>query len=183
MDIQTPEYTVGRWANDGERMTFKGEQLNMTIYHTPGHTLDQVAIWDSDERVLFVGDTMYEYAHILFPLEGSIPLYSDSIGKLKNLVRGWNAEASQRVKMACGHNTRAADAETLLNEVDEMLYGVMMKKFKEIDRGEERDQQQVSFQRDDLKIKFFGPKQYFEDFRDIPAAMQSLADRQSKTET
>lgn len=182
MDIKTPDYTVGHWADDGERMSFDGQDLNMTIYHTPGHTLDQVAIWDSDERVLFVGDTMYEYAHILFPLEGSITLYSDTLGKLKTLVRGWNAAASQRVKMACGHNTRAADAEVLLEEVDEMLYAVMTKQFEEIDRGDERDQQQISFQRGDLKIKFFGPKKYFEDFRGDQEAMKRLQDRQDKTE-
>jgi glyoxylase-like metal-dependent hydrolase (beta-lactamase superfamily II) len=94
MDMQTPKYTVGQWADDGQRLTFDGNNLNLVIYHTPGHTPDQIAIWDSEERVIFVGDTMYEWAHIIFPLEGDIRLYSETLEKLKTLVRGWNATAN-----------------------------------------------------------------------------------------
>jgi glyoxylase-like metal-dependent hydrolase (beta-lactamase superfamily II) len=92
--MRTPVYTIGHWADDGQNLTFDGNDLNLVIYHTPGHTPDQIAIWDSNERIIFVGDTMYEWAHILFPLEGDIGLYSESVEKLKTLVRGWNATAS-----------------------------------------------------------------------------------------
>ncbi|KEY75229.1 hypothetical protein S7711_07143 [Stachybotrys chartarum IBT 7711] len=191
MDMKTPEYTVGHWADDGQKVTFDGNDLKLVIYHTPGHTPDQIAIWDCEERVLFVGDTMYEWAHIIFPLEGDIRLYSETLGKLKTLVRDWNAtticnedpgaaNSPTRVKMACGHNTRAADAEELIDDVDLMLYRVMENLVEEKDRGDERGEPQISYSREDMKIKFFGPKKYFEGFRSDKDAMKSLRERQIK---
>jgi glyoxylase-like metal-dependent hydrolase (beta-lactamase superfamily II) len=101
MDMKTPEYTVSHWADDGQKLTFDGNDLNLVLYHTPGHTPDQLAIWDVEERVIFVGDTMYEWAHIIFPLEGDIRLYSETLEKLKALVRGWNATANVNGGKSC----------------------------------------------------------------------------------
>jgi hypothetical protein len=82
--------------------------------------------------------------------------------------------------MACGHNTRAADAEELIGDVDSMLYRVMANLVQEIDRGDERGEPQVSYRRDDSKINFFGPKRYFEEFRNNKEAMRRLRERQTK---
>jgi hypothetical protein len=84
------------------------------------------------------------------------------------------------VKIACGHNTRAADAEELINEVDSLLYRVMENLIPEVDRGDERDEPQVSYNRDDRKINFFGPKKYFDNFRSDEKAMKQLRERQPK---
>jgi glyoxylase-like metal-dependent hydrolase (beta-lactamase superfamily II) len=124
--METPSYKVTNWADDGQAVTYKGEDLKMQIFHTPGHTADELALWDQKERVLFVGDTMYEWAHIVFPKEGNLIEYSKTIGKLKRLVKGWNLETTgTRVKIACGHNTYDADAEELLDGVDSLLYHVV----------------------------------------------------------
>jgi hypothetical protein len=158
---------------------------------------------------------MYEWAYIIFPLEGDIRLYSETLEKLETLVRGWNVTANfnggefcmsltnvppkfttnrsryvetdseavlnlTRVKMACGHNTRAADAEELIDSVDLMLFCVMENSVQEIDQGDERGEPQISYTKDDRKINFFGPKRYFEDFRSDGEAMKRLRERQTK---
>jgi len=99
--IETPEYEVTNWADDGQHVIAgeggeSGQDLGLVIYHTPGYTPDEIAIWDPKERVIFVGDTMYEWAPIFFPLEGSLRLYSDTLGRLKGLVEPWNAAASDQ---------------------------------------------------------------------------------------
>lgn len=95
--METPNYQVTGWANDGQRLlTNLGEDLELTLYHTPGHTPDQLAIWDHKERFLFVGDSIYEWAAILFPLEGNVTTYSRTIGKMKKLVQGWNQEIGKK---------------------------------------------------------------------------------------
>ena len=54
-------------------VTFNGKSTGLQILHTPGHTPDELALWDKKERMLYVGDTVYEWEPILFPLEGDIP--------------------------------------------------------------------------------------------------------------
>jgi glyoxylase-like metal-dependent hydrolase (beta-lactamase superfamily II) len=92
-DIETPKYEVTHWADDGQHVFAgeSGEDLGLVIYHTPGHTPDELAVWDPQERVIFVGDTMYEWVHIVFPLEGDLRLYSNTLGKLRSLVAAWNS--------------------------------------------------------------------------------------------
>lgn len=94
--METPVYKVTHWADDGQRvLAANGQDLGLTIYHTPGHTPDEIAIWDAQERVIFVGDTMYEWARIVFPLEGDLRLYSQTLARLKTLVVKWNAETTE----------------------------------------------------------------------------------------
>ncbi|KAH6695056.1 beta-lactamase-like protein [Plectosphaerella plurivora] len=123
--METPRYTVTNWAEDQDQVTDKtSRDLGLVIYQTPGHTPDQVAVWDLTERHLFVGDTCYEDAPILFPNGGDIIHYRQSIQKLQGLVRDWNSSVGdfrRRVQMASGHNTRTADAEELLGKVDAFL--------------------------------------------------------------
>src|ERR1700753_531411 len=128
--MKTPRDKVTHWAADGERIKHGADSLDLglVVYQTPGHTPDELAIWDENEKVLFVGDTAYEWAPIIFPLEGSIPLYKQKLSKLLNLVREMNAsyhsddltlkaKAIDRVSLASGHITRDVDAEDFLNEV------------------------------------------------------------------
>lgn len=105
--METPNYQVTGWANDGQRLlNNRGEDLGLTFYLTPGHTPDQLAIWDHKERFLFVGDSIYEWAAILFPREGNVTTYSKTIGKMKKLVHGWNQEAG---KESCSFEDFQAD--------------------------------------------------------------------------
>lgn len=134
-----PVYQVTDWADDGQVVTNSdGTNLHLAIYQAPGHTPDELAVWDPEERFLYVGDTTYENGPTLFPNGGSVLQYRASIEKLLQHVKGWNAEGGERVKIACGHNTKGADAESLLEEVSSFLGCVMRSETRGIDQTEEK---------------------------------------------
>lgn len=170
--METPEYKVTNWVSDGERMAYldgtsTSNDLDLIIYHTPGHTPDELALWDPQERFLFAGDTLYEWAPIIFPLEGDLQAYTSTLSKLRGLIQGWNeVEGSGgRVKMACGHVTSAADAEEFVGEVQSFLDQVRRGLVAPQDRGETRGFPLVGFERGDGRISFLGPKELFDGFR------------------
>lgn len=91
--MKTPKYAISNWSKDGQAVTDQsGLDLNLTIYHTPGHTPDHVAIWDPKERHLFVGDSLYRKAPVFFFIGGSVIDYSKTIGRLRGLVDDWNSQ-------------------------------------------------------------------------------------------
>src|SRR3978361_530853 len=53
LDIETPKYQVTDWASDAQSVVYEGQDLGLQIFHTPGHTPDELALWDQEERVLF----------------------------------------------------------------------------------------------------------------------------------
>lgn len=163
-----------------QRVFHDGLDLGLQIFHTPGHTPDELALWDQTERVLFVGDTIYEWAPIIFPKEGSVIDYSSTIGKLKALVHDWNSNSNlPKVKMACGHNTDSADGEDLLREVDTTLYHCINQWIEPSETTTFRGEPILSFERADGRLSFSGPQRLFDNFRLDPPAMEAITNRQS----
>ncbi|KAF7558085.1 hypothetical protein G7Z17_g138 [Cylindrodendrum hubeiense] len=100
-------YKVTHWASDGQHVVDgAGEDLGLVIYQTPGHTPDELALWDPQERVLFAGDTIYEWYPILFPPEGDLVIYTETLGKLRSLVDEWNKETGKH-HFPVGHDDRS----------------------------------------------------------------------------
>ncbi|KAF5010838.1 hypothetical protein FDECE_3011 [Fusarium decemcellulare] len=141
--MQTPDYRVSQWASDDQSVVDStGQNLGLILYQTPGHTPDQLAIWDAAERFLFVGDTLYEWAAILFPPpDGSLISYSISIAKLKALVDKWNQEPSQ---------------------------GRIQPSKEDIQRGEEME----LYEDETGSISFYGSKKTFSAFMEHSEALQ-----------
>jgi glyoxylase-like metal-dependent hydrolase (beta-lactamase superfamily II) len=159
-------------------VTHKDENLGLIVVQTPGHVPDELAIWDPFEHVLFVGDSIYEWAPIVFPREGNLVIYSHSMGKLRRLVKSWNADGSgKRVTMACGHCTTDADAEELLSEVDEFLWNVVCGKVKVSREDENRGEVYLLYERKDGRLSFLGPRRLFEVFKEDNEAMNELRKR------
>ena len=152
LDIDTPRYKVTHWARDLGTISFDGKPLNIQIIHTPGHTPDELAWYDQQERHLFVGDSFYErlardgsYEQaILFPKEGNIIEYQKSLDKLLSFVEaentGDNAHKAQ-LRVGCGHVTSSVDAKEILLAVrklfSDILEGLVPIIQKEQKRGEE----------------------------------------------
>jgi glyoxylase-like metal-dependent hydrolase (beta-lactamase superfamily II) len=179
--IETPTYRITNWADDNQAVTHQGIDLGLQILHTPGHTPDELAVWDASERTLFVGDTLYEWAAISFPTEGNLKDYSTSIARLQKLVKGWNAdETLSRVKIACGHVTSAADAGEILAEVDTFLYHVVQGWIEPSNAIVFRDETLQRFEREDGRFGFQGPKSVFDDFKADPQAMALIEARQAQ---
>ena len=159
MGIPTPRYKVSYWAEDFDQLKFplKPESMDMeasqilpasasdlgiTIVNTPGHTPDELAWYDHNERHLYVGDSFYEEGEegmaILFPKEGDWVDYMSSMTKLLDFVRkenvvvaedsdGW-LSVPKRLKIGCGHTTTSADGETILKEVIDLFEKIILGK-------------------------------------------------------
>ncbi|KAH7024956.1 beta-lactamase-like protein [Microdochium trichocladiopsis] len=191
-DMETPQYTVTHWADDGQQVvsslssSLGGQELGLFIYHTPGHTPDEIAIWDPAERVLFVGDTMYESVPICFPLEGDIASYFGTIDRLRELVRAWNedegenvgGETKRRVTMACGHATRDADAEKLIEDVELFLCRLLIGEVKGNALDELfREHDLTAYKETGCKINFLAPEKVFDQFRKNEQGMRHVRER------
>jgi glyoxylase-like metal-dependent hydrolase (beta-lactamase superfamily II) len=109
-----------------------GVQLGLTILHTPGHTPDELAVWDEAEGVLYVDDTLYERAAIIFPNEGSIVDWWRSVENLLRLVQGKGA------KICAGHVTAGQDAEDVLKATLAFMRDVLTGKEEVVHREQKR---------------------------------------------
>jgi hypothetical protein len=85
--------------------------------------------------------------------------------------------AKPRVKIACGHTSSASDAEQLIDEVDLFLYQVAEGMVEARERGTFRDEAVTSYDRQDGKISFIGPKKLFDAFKLDSTAVQALRKR------
>lgn len=115
----------------------------MTIFHTPGHTPDEIALYDHAEMMLYVGDSLYEYEPIIFPSEGSIVTWFESMDFLTWLVEAMNSIASDghKVQMNSGHRTVLQPALEILQVAKAFMKDVVdgketVKKRRQ-NRGEE----------------------------------------------
>ncbi|EEY21458.1 conserved hypothetical protein [Verticillium alfalfae VaMs.102] len=168
--MELPRYHVTHWAEDGARVvSSSGQDLNLVVFQTPGHMPDEIAIWDAKERVLFVGDTVYERAPILFPEGGSISEYRDTIDRLQQLVHGWNEEEKVncgKVTIASGHITKSADAARLLAQTGSFVSKVLASEASVEDLGIECSwfggKPAVQFKDGEEGITFQGLKTSFE---------------------
>lgn len=97
--------------------------LGVTVLHTPGHTPDELALWDAKESMLYVGDTLYEDEPIIFPEEGSLPTWFLTIDALLSFVRS-RPNASQ-VKINCGHATAMKSAIDVLEATKRFMNDVV----------------------------------------------------------
>ncbi|KAJ5995848.1 hypothetical protein N7481_002825 [Penicillium waksmanii] len=179
LNIKTPEYTVTNWCSDGQQVIDRvGHDLHLTVYHIPGHTPDEIAIWDSHERILFVGDSMYQHAPIFLFETQSVIRYSESIGKMRQLVRRFNAETEQRAKISCSHITSSIDAADFLAEVDAFLYEVVTGQVERKGSSDMSGHPRDSYSRKDGGLEFQGRREYFEEFTASKKAMNSIRKRQ-----
>ncbi len=81
MGIRTPEYRPILVPHQHDITSRDSKMsLGVTILHTPGHTPDEIALFDEAEMMLYVGDSLYEYEHIIFPNQGSIVTWFSSMG-------------------------------------------------------------------------------------------------------
>lgn len=146
--LTAPHYSTSIWAGDQEAITYthpSGDDIRLPIItlHTPGHTPDSLSWYDTEERVLYIGDSFYEKesvdtqeapwgpegpAPILFPNEGNLLDWWRSIEKLIHFVKERNAEDAKRVVLAAGHVSVMIDAEINLHAVKEFVEKVLQDK-------------------------------------------------------
>ncbi|OBZ72123.1 Metallo-beta-lactamase domain-containing protein 2 [Grifola frondosa] len=100
--VRTPTYTPILVPHQSSILG-GGAPLGVTLFHTPGHTPDELALWDEKEKMLYVGDTLYEWEHIIFPNEGNIMTWLSSLDALVALVA--QSPSPNEIRINCGHRT------------------------------------------------------------------------------
>lgn len=134
MDLACPSYKTNLWAQHNTRLSVSHPrlaiipmQLPVTTLHTPGHTPDSLSWFDDEERVLYVGDALYESpAPILFPSEGDLDEWWRSVDMLIEFVKEKNAvEGVRKVTLSAGHITVGEDALACLTEAKTFVKSVL----------------------------------------------------------
>lgn len=88
LGIPTPSYTPTLVPHLHNIHDVQGDvNLDVLVLHTPGHTPDELALYDPAEKMLYVGDSLYEYDHIIFPKEGSIIAWFSTVDYLVSFVQ------------------------------------------------------------------------------------------------
>ena len=174
LGISVPDYKVSQWAEEYEKV-YSGPHLNIQILHTPGHTPDELAYYDKDERHLFVGDTLYERVAkdgsyeqpIMFPKEGNLMHYMQSLEKLITFVNEKNAEADKaRVKIGCGHITSSVDGSEILLAVKQLFLDIFAGRVPIVQSEERRGEEYVLYRaEEEPRFSVNGPKRLVLDAR------------------
>ena len=150
--VPTPEDTVSYWADDLEKLSHKEKSLRLQILHTPGHTPDELAWYDEQERHLYVGDSFYERVAqdssyeqaIIFPQEGNWIHYMQSLEKLLRFVEEKNEEPDKApVRIGCGHVTSSVDGVEILSDVRRLFQDIIAGKVPIVQEGEKRGEEYV----------------------------------------
>ena len=158
LDVPTPEYTISCWADDLEHLWLDGQPLDLQILHTPGHTPDELAWYDDQERHLYVGDSFYEriakdnsyQQPIIFPKEGNWVHYMQSLEKLIQFVEKKDKEPDRTaVRIGCGHVTSSVDGMEILLSVRQLFRDTIAGKVPIVHVEEKRGEEFVLWKSDE----------------------------------
>lgn len=145
LGIAAPEYETSTWATDYAPLVYNhpsGVVMNLpiTTLCTPGHTPDSLSWFDTEERMLYVGDSFYQQqsldscnapwgtegsAPILFTKESNLYDWWQSLKRLIEFVKQRDQDLRQSVKLAAGHVTAEVDALEFLLHVKDFMTKVL----------------------------------------------------------
>ena len=176
IDVPTPEYIVSYWAEDMEKITYNDTSIGIQVLHTPGHTPDELAWYDEAEHHLYVGDSFYErlaadksYTQaIIFPKEGDVIVYMQSLEKLLSFVENENRLHNYSgVRVGCGHITSSVDGLEILKEVQRYFWDVIDGVIPVRESVEKRGEVHDLWQEEDGEVRFslMGPRRLVADAR------------------
>lgn len=80
-----PKLKVSRWVKPGQPLDLGGRQL--TVIPVPGHSPDSIALLDEDNKMLFVGDFVYQ-GNLIATWGGNLSDYLASTRTLISLTQG-----------------------------------------------------------------------------------------------
>jgi glyoxylase-like metal-dependent hydrolase (beta-lactamase superfamily II) len=116
LGLCAPHYNIDIWGDDFQAVIYTHPvtdeliQTDLTILHTPGHTPDSLSWYDNVERLLNVGDSIYDRTshdtenalwgkeapmQIMFDLASNLLDWWNSVKKVIAFVKERNEEAKQ----------------------------------------------------------------------------------------
>jgi glyoxylase-like metal-dependent hydrolase (beta-lactamase superfamily II) len=143
--------------------------FGITILHTPGHTPDELALWDEKEHILYVGDTLYEWAPIIFPSEGSIVEWLRSVDALLEV-----AGRIEDAKVCCGHVTYGRPARDVLETSKQFINDVILGKEIVRKKFEKRGEVTVQYVQDGLRYSLVCPERLVLEARELANSTGSI---------
>ncbi|KAH9928619.1 Metallo-hydrolase/oxidoreductase [Fomitopsis serialis] len=124
LGIRTPQFASVLVPHNTMLTSASGVPLGMTLLHTPGHTPDEIALWDAHELMLYVGDTVYEWEAIIFPAQGDIKAWLTTIDELVAVVM--SSRVPEAVRINCGHRTVTRPALEVLGKAKQFVMDVLV---------------------------------------------------------
>ncbi|KAJ8589002.1 hypothetical protein M405DRAFT_852294 [Rhizopogon salebrosus TDB-379] len=137
--------------------------LGVKVLHTPGHTPDELALWDAEERMLYVGDTLYEDDPIIFPTGGSLLEWFSTVDQLIVLVK--THPDVENVMINCGHATTRRPALEVLRTCRRFMENVVSGKEGVKKRWLRRGTWCLEFQEDNGRFSLVCPEKLVFDAR------------------
>ncbi|KAF8899942.1 hypothetical protein CPB84DRAFT_1680901 [Gymnopilus junonius] len=176
LNIKTPQYTPTLVPHMHEIIAtdFRKTQLDVKILHTPGHTPDEIALYDEAEKMLYVGDSLYEWEPIIFPKEGSIVTWFSSMDyliefvKQKNLLLQSSDERNGEpfgVLINAGHCTALQPALDVLLSAKAYMRNVVEGKEEVAERRESRGEETVTYGKTGDRFSLRCPERLVEEVR------------------
>ncbi|KAH9481435.1 hypothetical protein JR316_0005961 [Psilocybe cubensis] len=156
LNLTTPQYTPTLVPHMHNILSSDADKkpLGMTILHTPGHTPDEIALYDEVEKMLYVGDSLYEWEPIIFPKEGSIATWFSSMDYLISFVEEKNSvlqgsddkgQAPSEILINSGHCTARQPALDVLIKAKYFMEDVVAGKEEVKERGWSRGEATVMY--------------------------------------
>ncbi|KAI0360152.1 Metallo-hydrolase/oxidoreductase [Trametes cingulata] len=164
LGIRTPCYTPSLRPHLSPILSADGVPLNMVLLHTPGHTPDELALWDEGDGMLYVGDTLYEWAPIIFPNEGSIVVWLQTIDSLIALVEG--SGKGETVRINCGHKTAMGPALEVLRSTRAFMVDVLEGREKVKSRMTKRGEEHVEYVQEGGRYSLICPERLVREARE-----------------
>lgn len=165
LGIRTPVFTPTLVPHNRPVLSAFGTPVGMTVLHTPGHTPDEIAMWDADDLMLYVGDTVYEFEPIIFPNEGDIRIWLSTIDKLVAVVMSSTSPAE--VMINSGHRTTMRPALEVLRTAKQFMVDVLLGKEKVRSRTRRRGLDYVEYVQDGGRYSLQCPERLIREARDI----------------
>ncbi|KAH9945245.1 Metallo-hydrolase/oxidoreductase [Epithele typhae] len=163
LGLESPSFTPSLTPDRAQLVSKDGVSLGLTLLHTPGHTPDELALWDEGDGMLYVGDTLYEDAHIIFPNEGSIVQWFASVDGLTAMLQ--KSGRAETAKINCGHKTAMGDAMEVLRTTKAFMRDVIDGKEKVKNKMTKRGEEHVEYVQDGGRYSLICPKRLVEEAR------------------
>lgn len=165
LGLRTPSFTPTLVPHNHPILSASGMPLSVRVLHTPGHTPDELALWDAGEQMLYVGDTLYEFEPIMFPNEGDIRSWLSSVDELIAVVMASCTPAE--VLINCGHRTAMRPALDILHSAKQFMMDVLLGKEKARRRTVKRGVEFVEYMQAGGRYRMQCPERLVEEARSV----------------